>query len=86
LARSSGAGARRSQAAVLDTSGRPLQIRPLQLERPREDEILIRMVASGICRTDIDVVDDWVVRRSTGAFPFRETLRRGLAHWCSASP
>lgn len=47
------------QAAVLRKRGGPLKIEPLKLEGPREDEILVRIVASGICRTDMDMCDDW---------------------------
>ena len=47
------------QAAVLRTRGGSLKIEPLELEGPRDDEVLVRIVASGICHTDIDFVDDW---------------------------
>jgi aryl-alcohol dehydrogenase len=47
------------QAAVLRKKGGPLKIESLEMEEPREDEILVRLVASGICHTDIDFVDDW---------------------------
>ena len=39
--------------------GGPLKIEPLELEGPRDDEVLIRIVASGICHTDIDMIDYW---------------------------
>ncbi|MGD0816512.1 MAG: NAD(P)-dependent alcohol dehydrogenase [Verrucomicrobiota bacterium] len=42
------------QAAVLRTPGRPLKIERLEMEGPRDDEVLVRLVASGICHTDID--------------------------------
>ena len=42
------------QAAVLRTPGRPLKIERLEMEGPRDDEALVRLVASGICHTDID--------------------------------
>jgi aryl-alcohol dehydrogenase len=29
------------------------------MEGPRDDEVLVRLVASGICRTDIDFCDEW---------------------------
>jgi aryl-alcohol dehydrogenase len=29
------------------------------MEGPRDDEVLVRIVATGICRTDIDICDDW---------------------------
>jgi aryl-alcohol dehydrogenase len=31
----------------------------LEMEGPRDDEVLVRIVASGICHTDIRYVDDW---------------------------
>jgi aryl-alcohol dehydrogenase len=46
-------------AAVLRNRGGPLKIESLQLEAPREDEVLVRVVASGICHTDIAFVDEW---------------------------
>ena len=47
------------QAAVLRRQGGPLKIEALELEGPRDDEILVRIVASGICHTDIDFCDSW---------------------------
>ena len=47
------------RAAVLRKRGGPLKIESLQMEGPREDEVLVRLVGSGICRTDIDFVDEW---------------------------
>ena len=47
------------QAAVLRTKGGPLKIEPLELEGPRDDEVLVRLVATGICHTDINMCDDW---------------------------
>lgn len=47
------------QAAVLRRRGGPLKIETLEMEGPRDDEVLVRIVAAGICRTDIDLIDDW---------------------------
>lgn len=61
------------QAAVLRQQGGPLRIESLELEGPRDDEVLVRIVASGICHTDIDLCDNWdsadtpVVLRHEGA-------------------
>ena len=44
----------RIHAAVLREAGLPLRIETLELEGPREDEVLVRLAASGICHTDID--------------------------------
>lgn len=49
---------RKIHAAVLRKKGGPLKIESLELEDPRDDEILVRLVATGICHTDIDFCDD----------------------------
>ena len=48
------------RAAVLRQKGGPLRIESLEMEGPRDDEVLVRLVASGICHTDIDFCDGWV--------------------------
>lgn len=45
------------QAAVLRKKGGPLRIETLEMEGPRDNEALVRLVASGICHTDIDFLD-----------------------------
>lgn len=47
------------KAAVLRKQGGPLKVETLEMEGPRDDEILVRLVASGICHTDIDFIDGW---------------------------
>lgn len=47
------------QAAVLRKKGGPLKIESLEMEGSRDDEVLVRLVASGICHTDIDFVEEW---------------------------
>jgi aryl-alcohol dehydrogenase len=47
------------QAAVLRRKGGPLKIESLEMEGPRDEEILVRLVASGICHTDIAFCDGW---------------------------
>ena len=41
------------RAAVLRRRGGPLSIETLEMEGPRDDEVLVRLTASGICHTDI---------------------------------
>jgi aryl-alcohol dehydrogenase len=53
------------QAAVLRKRGGPLRIESIEMEGPRDDEVLVRIVASGICHTDIAFRDQWV--RADGA-------------------
>lgn len=40
------------QAAVLRKRRGPLKIETIEMEGPRDDEVLVRLVASGICHTD----------------------------------
>ncbi len=44
-------------AAVLRRVGRPLELEELELEPPRRDEVLVRLEASGICRSDLSLLD-----------------------------
>ncbi|MFI5012761.1 MAG: NAD(P)-dependent alcohol dehydrogenase [Hyphomicrobiales bacterium] len=48
------------EAAVLRGAGLPLAIERLTLEGPRDDEVLVRVAACGICRTDIDYCEGGV--------------------------
>ncbi len=52
-------GVKKIRAAVLRRTGGPLKIETLDMEGPRDDEVLVRIVASGICHTDIRYIDDW---------------------------
>jgi aryl-alcohol dehydrogenase len=44
-------------AAVVDEKSAPFQLRELELDAPRSDEVLVRIVATGICQTDLHVSD-----------------------------
>jgi aryl-alcohol dehydrogenase len=41
------------KAAVATGPGKPFEIRTVELDDPREDEILVRVVGVGVCHTDI---------------------------------
>jgi aryl-alcohol dehydrogenase len=45
------------KAAVVRKKGGPFSIEQLQLEDPRADEVLVRIVAAGMCHTDLVVRD-----------------------------
>jgi aryl-alcohol dehydrogenase len=47
------------RAAVARNGARPLQIERLELEGPRDDEVLVRIVAVGVCHTDIGIYQRW---------------------------
>ncbi|MFB3924762.1 MAG: NAD(P)-dependent alcohol dehydrogenase [Syntrophales bacterium] len=51
--------AEKIQAAVLRGKGGPLRIESLEMEGLQDEEILVRIVASGICHTDISYIDGW---------------------------
>ena len=44
---------REIKAAVIRKKGGPFRIETLALEEPRADEVLIRIVATGMCHTDM---------------------------------
>jgi len=41
------------RAAVLEEFGKPLNVTELELAEPREGEVLVRLVACGVCHTDL---------------------------------
>ena len=43
------------QAALATTADAPFTLETMELESPRSDELLIRLVATGICHTDVAV-------------------------------
>ena len=43
----------RMRAAVLEQFGEPLVVQELDLEEPRAGEVLVRLVACGVCHTDM---------------------------------
>jgi S-(hydroxymethyl)glutathione dehydrogenase/alcohol dehydrogenase len=51
----------RVRGAVFDGPHQPLRIEQLELDPPGPGEVLVRMVASGVCHSDLHVVDgEWV--------------------------
>jgi aryl-alcohol dehydrogenase len=40
------------EAAVVDEKGGPFRIRPVTVAEPRPDEVLVRIVSTGVCQTD----------------------------------
>ena len=43
----------RMRAAVLEEFGRPLSVQEVELDEPREGEVLVRLEACGVCHTDL---------------------------------
>ena len=42
----------KSRAAVAIKAGHPLEITEIDVQGPKEGEVLVRMVATGVCHTD----------------------------------
>ncbi|MBI1210550.1 MAG: zinc-binding dehydrogenase [Alphaproteobacteria bacterium] len=49
------------QAAVTTAPGKPFEIQDLDLEDPRDDEILVRIAAVGVCHTDLVFKDAGII-------------------------
>jgi len=47
------------QAAVTESQGAPFLVQRVSLGELRSDEVLVRVVASGICHTDLIIRDQW---------------------------
>ena len=45
------------QAMVLEKAGRPLRAMAVPVPRPGAEQVLVRMRACGVCRTDLHIVD-----------------------------
>ncbi|MCS7003284.1 MAG: NAD(P)-dependent alcohol dehydrogenase, partial [Dehalococcoidia bacterium] len=49
-------------AAVLHAPATPLALEPITLDDPRDDEVIVRIVGSGICHTDISAIASTMYR------------------------
>jgi S-(hydroxymethyl)glutathione dehydrogenase/alcohol dehydrogenase len=56
----------RTQAAVLAGPGARLEVTDVDLDPPRDGEVLVRIAASGLCASDLNVIDG---KRSLAPFP-----------------
>ena len=56
------------KAAVVRKKGGPFVIEELELDEPRQDEVLVRMAASGLCHTDLAGRDQLLPMAHTGVF------------------
>lgn len=45
------------KAAVLRERGQPLTIEDVAVDKPDPNEVLIRVVASGVCHSDLHIAD-----------------------------
>lgn len=50
-------------AAVVRAPGGPWSLESLELDEPRDDEVLVRLVATGVCHTDLSIRDHYLPLR-----------------------
>lgn len=61
------------KAAVAKEFGKPLQIDEMPVKRPGENEILVKVMSSGVCHTDLHAIDgDWPVKPKLPLIPGHE--------------
>ena len=61
------------KAAVVREFGKPLQIEEVEVKRPGKNQILVKVIASGVCHTDLHAVEgDWPVKPKMPLIPGHE--------------
>ena len=65
--------ARTMQAAVVHAFGKPLAIEEMPIPIPGPGEVLVKIVSTGVCHTDLHAADgDWPVRPTPSFIPGHE--------------
>jgi propanol-preferring alcohol dehydrogenase len=63
------------KAAVVRAFGKPLTIEEMPVRRPGKNEILVKVIASGVCHTDLHAANgDWPVKPKLPLIPGHEGL------------
>ena len=63
-----------SQPAAIDTS--PLMLSEVPIPEPVADEVLVEVIACGICRTDLHVVEGELGQKLSGVIPGHQVVGR----------
>src|SRR5690349_11733384 len=64
---------RTMRAAVVESFRQPLQIREVPVPYPRRGQVLVKVVATGVCHTDLHAADgDWPVKPKLPFVPGHE--------------
>jgi propanol-preferring alcohol dehydrogenase len=62
------------QAMVFDGAGKPLALRRVPVPAPADDQVLIKVIACGICRTDLHVLDGELTNPKFPLIPGHEII------------
>jgi propanol-preferring alcohol dehydrogenase len=66
---------KKMKAAVVREFGKPLQIEEMPVREPGKNEILVKVIASGVCHTDLHAADgDWPVKPKLPLIPGHEAI------------
>jgi len=66
---------KKMKAAVVHEFGQPLQIEEMPVREPGRHEILVKVIASGVCHTDLHAADgDWPVKPKMPLIPGHEAI------------
>jgi len=64
------------QAMVLETIGQPLVMKTLSVPVPAENQVLVKIIASGVCRTDLHIIDGELTAPKLPLVPGHEIVAR----------
>lgn len=62
------------RAMVLNTIGQPLELEERPVPYPKEQEVLVKVLACGVCRTDLHLVDGELPNIKTPIIPGHEII------------
>jgi len=66
---------KKMKAAVIHEFGKPLQIEEVPVREPGQNEILVKVVACGVCHTDLHACEgDWPVKANLPLIPGHEAV------------
>ena len=68
------------KAAVLHEFGKPLTIEQVEVKMPGENQVLIKVITSGVCHTDLHACEgDWPVKPKLPLIPGHEAVGKVVA-------
>jgi alcohol dehydrogenase, propanol-preferring len=66
---------KKMKAAVVHAFGKPLSIEEMPVKEPGENEVLVKVITSGVCHTDLHACEgDWPVKPKLPLIPGHEAL------------
>ena len=64
-------------AAVVETFGQPLAVKEVEVPEPGPGQVLVKLIASGVCHTDLHAAEgDWPVKPTLPLIPGHEGVGR----------